>query len=673
VTKPSNVASLPAVKAVLSYLDRGFPPVAVTFGGAAAIGADWGDRVVTRDNAASLFRGRVNVGLMLGRGDGPVRLTDVDIDCAEALRIADAFLPPTAMVSGRAGNPRSHRWYLTSLFATETVATVMFKDPVNGAMLLEIRCGGGGSPAQTVVPPSKHESGEAVVWHDDGDPATAEGAALKRTVCRWAAATLFGRYWPEGYRNQTALKLDGWLARNGWTQSERADFIEQVARAAGDDAVKNRRDTTKRTDQKLADDKKVPGYPALCEALGGHGKVIVNQAAEWLDIKRADEADFRLHLLDAAGLVPKLQQWLWQGRIPRGALTLLIGLPDVGKSHIFLDICARVTTASNMPGSTEPSLVRPLRVLIVCTEDRVEYTLVPRLMAAGADLSRVTFVRYAVAGDGTRRGVDLTQDVARIQDCLEQHPDIALVVFDPISEFLGQKIDSHNNSAVRAVLGQLMDLLDKRDVAALCISHLPKMKTGAVQTASIGSVGFSACARSSLLVMDEEEDELDDDGEPTGKRELTGRKLLAVNKGNLAPPEDRHTLALRLEPKTLNTPYDDITVARVKWEGAVALTARDLWQDNKPKRTLPKDAAVAFIKKALRDPDQPGQFRNRASAEAEAEAEAEAAGISVATLRRARGVLGVESKFVKVRNRFEWLVPPRWLVPKPPPPRNNNF
>ena len=89
-------------------------------------------------------------------------------------------------------------------------------------------------------------------------------------------------------------------------------------------------------------------------------------------------------------------------------------------------------------------------------------------------------------------------------------------MFDPISEFLGAKIDSHSNTAIRAVLGQLMEMLDRRNIAALGVSHLPKQKTGAVQTASIGSIGFSACARSSLLVTDEEEEVTDDEGDPTG-------------------------------------------------------------------------------------------------------------------------------------------------------------
>ena len=79
----------------------------------------------------------------------------------------------------------------------------------------------------------------------------------------------------------------------------------------------------------------------------------------------------------------------------------------------------------------------------------------PRLTAAGADMDRIIFLRYLRTSNGIRRGLDLTQDAQRIEACLQRHPDIGLIVFDPISKFLGAKIDSHSNTAVRAVLGQL--------------------------------------------------------------------------------------------------------------------------------------------------------------------------------------------------------------------------
>src|SRR5262249_6693938 len=101
--------------------------------------------------------------------------------------------------------------------------------------------------------------------------------------------------------------------------------------------------------------------------------------------KSEDDDTFEFQLINVGEIVPQRQKWLWGGYIPLGTVTMLIGLPDVGKSHVFLDIVARVTTGRPMPCSEEASMLPPMDVLIVCTEDRPKHTLAPRLEAAGAD------------------------------------------------------------------------------------------------------------------------------------------------------------------------------------------------------------------------------------------------------------------------------------------------
>ncbi len=72
-----------------------------------------------------------------------------------------------------------------------------------------------------------------------------------------------------------------------------------------------------------------------------------------------------------------------------GKLTILDGRPGIFKSGMCFDLAARVTTGGAMPGFTQPDL-GPADV-IVLGEDDPEDTIVPRLMSAGADLSRVHF------------------------------------------------------------------------------------------------------------------------------------------------------------------------------------------------------------------------------------------------------------------------------------------
>ena len=103
--------------------------------------------------------------MLLGEPSGG--LTDVDLDCPEAIAAAPYFLPHPTARFGRASKRCSHWLYKTDLCRTKDKATIQFKDPEK-QVILEIRIGGGGSGAQTVFPGSTHEdTGEPILWEDD--------------------------------------------------------------------------------------------------------------------------------------------------------------------------------------------------------------------------------------------------------------------------------------------------------------------------------------------------------------------------------------------------------------------------------------------------------------------------------------------------------------------------
>src|SRR5947209_3056276 len=83
------------------------------------------------------------------------------------------------------------------------------------------------------------------------------------------------------------------------------------------------------------------------------------------------------------------QQWLWPGRIPLAALTLLDAAPGCGASLFALTLAACVSGGSPLPDGA-PSTKGP--VLVIAPHDSPCRTLVPRLLAAGADLSNVSFL-----------------------------------------------------------------------------------------------------------------------------------------------------------------------------------------------------------------------------------------------------------------------------------------
>lgn len=79
-------------------------------------------------------------------------------------------------------------------------------------------------------------------------------------------------------------------------------------------------------------------------------------------------------------------EWLWQGRIPMAALTLLEGDPGIGKSLLTLDLAACVSSGQAMPDATPG---REGTVILIAPHDSTSHTIKPRLEAAGGDPSRV--------------------------------------------------------------------------------------------------------------------------------------------------------------------------------------------------------------------------------------------------------------------------------------------
>jgi hypothetical protein len=181
------------------------------------------------EEVGEYFKGKSNIGLILGI-DG---LADVDLDCAEALRIADHFLTGTDMVFGRKSRPRSHRLYSLD----KPIPSRKFLDPLKDkgdSTLLELRCTSkdGQIGLQTIVPPSVHPSGERISFDGDGDPAKVKSEALIRSACYTAAAALLVRYWPDEKcgRNEAFLALSGTLARAGFPVADAIQLVRGIYR-----------------------------------------------------------------------------------------------------------------------------------------------------------------------------------------------------------------------------------------------------------------------------------------------------------------------------------------------------------------------------------------------------------------------------------------------------------
>jgi putative DNA primase/helicase len=157
----------------------------------------------------------------------------------------------------------------------------------------------------------------------------------------------------------------------------------------------------------------------------------------------------------AADVTPQPVEWLWPGRFALGKLTLIAGEAGLGKSQLSIAMVAAVTTGSEWP--CREGRAPQGSVVILSAEDGAADTVVPRLMAAGADRERVEIVS-AVHDEKSRRSFDLSADLALLENKISEIGDVKLIIIDPISSYLGPKVDSHVNAAVRGVLEPVTEM-----------------------------------------------------------------------------------------------------------------------------------------------------------------------------------------------------------------------
>ena len=137
-----------------------------------------------------------------------------------------------------------------------------------------------------------------------------------------------------------------------------------------------------------------------------------------------------------------------------GTLSLLAGREGLGKSSLVAWLIAQMTRGT-LPGDLYG---RPRAVIIAATEDSWEHTLVPRLMAAGADLHMVLRVDV-MTSKGFTVDVSLPEDIPAVKQ-LAQQANVALMVLDPIMSRL-HNLDTHKDAEVRIALEPLVRMADE--------------------------------------------------------------------------------------------------------------------------------------------------------------------------------------------------------------------
>lgn len=340
----------------------------------------------------------------------------------------------------------------------------------------------------------------------------------------------------------------------------------------------------------------------------------------------------RIRLTNAASIEIRPVHWLWADRIALGTMALLGGREGIGKSTVAYQLAADITKGA-LPGAFFGT---PKAVIVAATEDSWAHTIVPRLMAAGADLTLIYRVDVQTAM-GFETGVSLPRDLVGLEEAVREI-DAALILLDPLVSRLDAKLDTHKDAEVRQALEPLVRVADNTNAAILGLIHLNKSISTDPLTMLMGSRAFAAVARAVLFAMVDPDDET--------------ARILGQPKNNLGRT-DLPTLSFRIvTAHVMDTDEGPIFTGRVDWTGETPRSLSEVIQaasEGADNRTATQEAAdwLTDWLTAMGGTDESANIKR----------EGRKLGHSEDSLKRARRRIGAPSTAEGFPRRTFWSLP----------------
>jgi putative DNA primase/helicase len=173
-------------------------------------------------------------------------------------------------------------------------------------------------------------------------------------------------------------------------------------------------------------------------------------------------------LVPAAALEAAACDWLWENRFARGKLSLVCGSPGAAKSLLMHQIVAGVSSGLPLPGST--CAYAPAQVLGVYMEDSLDDVVVPRLMASGATMQNIRFLKLTaptLGSKGVRHGEAVKGLVRLLEQELKRMPECKMVVIDPVNYWIFDE-----SRELKETLLPLAQFAKRANVALVCVQHV---------------------------------------------------------------------------------------------------------------------------------------------------------------------------------------------------------
>ena len=307
----------------------------------------------------------------------------------------------------------------------------------------------------------------------------------------------------------------------------------------------------------------------------------------------------------------------------RKKVTLLAGPPASGKGAIEVAIAARISRGGNHPSWPDPTPSTQGKVLFLTgNEDDPEDTVIPRLIAAGADMSRIFFFREMrefgnlVDAKFGVRDIEAIERVIRQLGC-----GFSALIVDPVTQAI--EGDSTSQTNVLRALDNLTVVAARLNVGILAGQHVVKSAKGRDPLGRVaGPLAYGGKPRA-VWVTAHNPDRVNGEDD-----------FVLVNvKSSLTAPAGGW--GYRIEKAVVANEYESFGTSIIRWGQRYEGRASDILQQIESVPTKKSDAlerAIHFLEKLL----QGGPV-----AHPEISQKAMATGISGGTLARAKKELGV--------------------------------
>lgn len=335
-------------------------------------------------------------------------------------------------------------------------------------------------------------------------------------------------------------------------------------------------------------------------------------------------------LRSAATIIPRAIDWLWPGWLSVGKLHLLAGAPGTAKTTIAMTWAAAISTGGTFPdGSRAPQG----NVLIWSSEDDPRDTLIPRLIAAGADLNHVHIVESVNHSKTGKRTFDPAKDFPLLKAAVNQIGTVVFMVIDSVADAVAG--DAGKNNQVRRALSPVKDFAEEMGIAVLGITHFNKGTSGRAISRIIDSVAFVGLPRVVMIAF---------------KKRGNGSLIMRA-KSNIGPDNGGYEFYTFVEPLM---GYDGISANRVGWKGYIEGSADEHLKEAESDSIDEPANSIEKAEKFLMDELQDG-YRQESAVLIE---KAKGLGISESMFFKAKKALDFKSR--KVADK--WYIYPSTTV-----------